>query len=115
MPRKKSAKAGVASREIDDTLIPEPTLPLSYEERIKLRAMFADPVFKKALRNCRNRKPNGHMWGRAVLNAPTGAIVANNTLHEQRGWEAFEKELHAQTLDPVAKTAPVPDDYKTPA
>ncbi len=114
MPRKKSQGERVATAEIDETLVLDASIPLSFEERIELRKIFASPIFKKALRNCRHKKPSGGKWGRALLNSPAGAIVANNTLHEMRGWEMFEEALHAQSLDPAAKPTVAVDDYKTP-
>lgn len=97
----------------DQKLVLEPAVPFSYEERVELRRVFESKAFKKALLNCRHGKPSADIPF-SVLNSAIGGIVANNRLHEIRGWEKFERELARQANDPAAKlTVPV-DDYRTP-
>ncbi len=113
MPRKKSEGERVATAE-DQTLVLPPSVLLTYEERTELKTMFASMAFKKALRNCRLKKPKVNL-PRTLLNSPAGAIVANNCLHEIRGWEAFEEAMHEQSENPVAKLPQPKDEYNTPA
>lgn len=80
----------------------DPTVPLSLEEREAFRAAVKTPAFQKALRNIRNQRPSVFTHD---LNTALGATVANNRLHEIRGWELFEAALWKQSLDPVI-TAP---------
>ncbi len=113
MPRPKSAKAGVAPREIEDTIIREEPVPLSFEERTALRAMFASAPFKKALHNARlSRPPEFGQGMNAALNSALGAVIGNNRLHEIRGWKMFEAALGKQIEDPKPVTPAALDDYK---
>ncbi len=108
MPRKKSAKAGVAPRVIDDTIIREEPLVLTLEDRTALRTMFASVAFKKALHNARLSRPPVTAPG---LDTALGGIVANNRLHQMQGWAMFESALGRQVEDPRAPAPKAHDDY----
>lgn len=109
----KRLNAGVAPREVEDTIIREDPVVLTLEERTALRAMFSTPAFKKALHNARLGKPSEFV-GDVLLNGPLGAHIGNNRLHEMRGWKMFEAALGRQVEDPKPRPTPVPDDYKRP-
>lgn len=100
-PRKPALKASPLVQEAE-VLLREPTVPLNLEEREAFRAAIKSPAFQKALRNIRNLRPSVFTH---ELNSALGATVANNRLHEIRGWELFEAALWKQSLDPVI-TAP---------
>jgi hypothetical protein len=108
MPRQKSAKAGVAPREIQDTIIREEPLVLTLEDRTALRGFFASAPFKKALHNARLKQPSIFS---GTLDSPLGSIIANNRLHELRGWKLFEGALGSQVDDPIPPKPKAPDDY----
>jgi hypothetical protein len=109
MPRKKGAAAGVAPREVEDTIIREEPLVLTFEDRTALRAMFASAPFRKALHNARLSRPPVTAPG---LDTALGGIVANNRLHQMQGWAMFESALGRQVEDPKPPAAKAPDDYK---
>src|SRR6185503_19631118 len=109
----KSQGERVATAECDETLVMDTLAPLAFEDRVELRKIFALPVFRRALKNCRHDKPSTKI-SRTTLDSALGAIAANNRLHQMRGWEMFEEALFAQTLDPAPKRAVAEDNYKTP-
>ena len=108
MPKQKSARAGVASREIEDTITREEPVALTLEDRTALRAFFASAPFKKALHNARLKQPSVFTAG---LDTMLGATISNNRLHEIRGWKLFEAALGTQVEDPKLKPVAAPDDY----
>lgn len=107
MPRKKRLIAEMAPPP-EVSILREPPLILTLEDRIALRAQFASSAFKKALHNARLQKPGAFTPG---LNGPLGATIANNKLHEIRGWEMFEAALAVQIADPALPKAKIVDDY----
>lgn len=111
MPRKKSVAAGVASREIEDTIVRQEPVLLTLEERTTLRAMFGSAAFKKALHNARLVAPTVFL-AQGVLDSALGSVAANNQLHRMQGWAMFERALGRQVEDPKPPKPPVPDDYK---
>ncbi len=108
MPRKKGVAAGVAPREVEDTIIREEPLVLTLEDRTALRTMFASVAFKKALHNARLSRPPLTAPG---LDSALGGIVANNRLHQMQGWAMFETALGRQVEDPKLPLAKAQDDY----
>jgi hypothetical protein len=108
MPRQKGAKAGVAPREVEDTIIREEPLVLTLEDRTALRTFFASAAFRKALHNARLSRPPVTAPG---LDSALGGIVANNRLHQMQGWQMFEAALGRQVEDPKAPAPKAPDDY----
>ena len=111
MPRKKSANAGVAPREIEDTIIRQEPVVLTLEDRTALRAMFASAPFKKALHNARLVRPTEFL-SPAITDAALGSVATNNQLHRMQGWAMFERALGKQVENPKPTPAPAPDDYK---
>jgi hypothetical protein len=109
MPRSKSAKAGFASREIEDTIIRQEPVALTFEDRTAIKAFFASAPFKKVLHNARLKQPPVFTPG---LDTPLGSVIANNRLHEIRGWKMFEAALGSQVEDPKLPTPQAPDDYQ---
>lgn len=109
MPKQKSAKAGVASREIEDTITREDPMVLTLEDRVALRALFSSQPFKKALHNARLKQPSAFV---PLLDSALGAVIANNRFHEMRGWKMFEAALGSQIEDPRLTPLAAPDDYK---
>jgi hypothetical protein len=108
MPRKSSLKAGVAPREVEDTIIREEPVVLTLEDRTALRAMFASAPFRKALHNARLSRPPLTAPG---LDSALGGIVANNRLHQMQGWAMFEAALGRMIEDAKPPLAKAPDDY----
>lgn len=111
MPLRKSANAGVASREIEDTIVREEPLVFSLEERTALRAMFTSAPFKKALHNARLVQPTVFL-SQGVLDGALGSVAANNQLHRMQGWKMFENALGRQVEHPKPVAPPALDDYK---
>jgi hypothetical protein len=107
MPRKKSLNPPLA-KEAEDTILREPPIPLTLEDRIALRAAFTSSWFKKALHNARLCKPGANV---RELNTALGSVIANNRLHEIRGWEMFEAALALQVADPALPKVKIVDDY----
>jgi hypothetical protein len=108
MPRKPSVKVGVAPREVEDTIIREEPQVLTLEDRTALKAFFASASFKKALHNARLKQPAVFTGG---LDSQLGSVIANNRLHEIRGWKMFEAALGSQVEDPKLPAPKAPDDY----
>lgn len=77
--------------------------PLVLSERERLRQIFADPVFQKALRNAHACMPNKNPVGIGVAPGKKSLLIANNRLHELRGWEMFEGALFMQAEEKVAR------------
>lgn len=110
MPKKKALNPEVAHRA-EAGLLPEAKTLLTLDERNALKATFTSAGFKKLLQNVRLKKPSAFT---PHLNEALGAQVANNRLHEIRGWELFEAALWVEIQDPgIRKTAPV-ENYQEP-
>jgi len=107
MPRKRPLKVGVVLQP-EDTLLREPPVPLTLEERRVFREAINSTAFKKALRNIRLAKPSAFTKD---LNGPLGGTIANNRLHQIQGWEAFETALGMQALDKAPQTARPKESY----
>lgn len=88
-------------------------IPLSHDERVELRGIFNNPVYRKAFSNARLMKPSAFA-GSESLNGALGGQIANNRLHQIQGWEAFEAALYLQTLDPKPKPEPLKENYADP-
>lgn len=73
--------------------------------------MLATPLMRKVWNNIRSFRPNSGIQ-KAELNSALGGVIANNRLHEMRGWDGFETAFILQAHDPkpVVKTQ-VPDNY----
>lgn len=111
MPRKKSASAGVAPREIEvqDSIIREGPVALTLEDRTAVRAFLVGSAFRKVLHNARLKMPSAFTVG---LDTALGSVIANNRLHEIRGWKMFEAAIGSQVEDPKAPAPKAPDDYQ---
>lgn len=109
MPKKKApdrmAPMALGAEEISAVA---PIRPLSYEQRVHLSQIFADPVFKQAWQNAQAAKPNHFPLG---LETALGAQIGNNRLHQQQGWELFRVALLRQVMDPPAAKPKVQDNY----
>lgn len=105
-----TAELGAPQLEEND-LVEHQFSALVMEERNRLKEIFKDPAFVKAWRNLRAVKPGVFMANATTLAGPTGAQLANNRLHEIRGWEMFSAALINQCKEPVVKRKPVTEDY----
>lgn len=106
----KPADVGAPQLEYHDPAEPV-VIPLLMEERDKLKEIFKDPAFVKAWRNLRVLKPSVFIATPSALAGPSGAQMANNRLHEIRGWEMFSAALLNQAKEPVIKTKVNLDEY----
>ena len=111
MPKKKPPvkKASVAL-EADDVVENLSVRPLLYEERERLKEIFADPVFRKAWRNVRLCHPS-LFPSQQLLDSALGQQVGNNRLHEMRGWEMFRVAFLRQAEERKIAPAPVVANY----
>lgn len=107
MPRKGPLKPGV-TLPAAEPILRAPRVQLSLEERTALRAVFATPAYVKAWNNAQHAKPGAFP---VELNSALGAVIANNRLHEIRGWEMCVAALHREIIDPVLKKPTAPDNY----
>lgn len=108
MARKAPLVARVAPGS-EGTILREPKIPLTFEQRIELREIFTKKTaYIRAWNNAQHCKPSAFT---GELNTALGSVVANNRLHEIRGWELFEAALKREMIDPVLKKAKVPDDF----
>ncbi len=105
MPKKKLPvrKASVAL-EADDVVENLSVRPLQLEERERLTAIFADPVFRKAWRNTQLCRPSVVPAG---LDTALGAQIGNNRLHQMQGWEMFRTAFLRQAEERRVAT-PIP-------
>lgn len=108
MTKKASAsKAEVAP--LPEEPLRDSVTPLSLDERVALRAIFKNPVFVRAWKNAQCLRPSCLIAAESAdmtLNGPHGREIANNRLHEMRGWEMATAALLKQCNDPVLR-APV--------
>lgn len=81
----------------EEAFLREPAVPLSHEDRTALRAMYESKAFKRAWANVKFGKPSAFP---SELNGALGAIIANNRLHEIRGWELLEAALIRELNEP---------------
>ncbi len=109
MPRSKPALKASPLVQEAEVQLREPSIPLSLEEREAFRAAIKSPAFQKALRNIRNQRPSVFTH---ELNSALGASIANNRLHEIRGWELFEGALWKQSQDPVIAAPQARENYQ---
>lgn len=107
MPRKRPLNPPVAP-VAEEVSLREAVVPLSLEEREAFRAAIKSPAFQKALRNIRNQRPSVFTH---ELNTALGTTIANNRLHELRGWELYETALWKQSLDPVINAPQAREKY----
>lgn len=108
MPKQKALKASPLVQEAEATVVLQVEIPLTLEERTALRAALTSAYFKKALHNARLSAPSVFTGG---LNGPLGATIANNRLHEIRGWQAFEAAIGRQVADPKLKPKVAEENY----
>ena len=85
-------------------------IPLSPAEREELRAIFANPVFVKALANARLSKP-ALLIGDTRMDTALAGQIASNRLSQLQGWALFEAALIRQTVPPSMPRKPPPDDF----
>lgn len=85
-----------------------PVIPLVFEERNRLREIFADPVFRKAWNNALACRPSSFPAG---LDSALGPQIGNNRLHQLQGWEMFRLALLREQHERVPKTPFVSDNY----
>lgn len=83
-------------------------IPLSPAELEELRAIFANPVFIKALANARLSKPPLFVAG---IDGALAGQIASNRLSQLQGWALFEAALIRQTVPPNQPRKPPPDDF----
>ncbi len=83
-------------------------VPLTWEERTRLRELFADPVFRKAWNNAQAAKPSVLAAG---LEGPTGLQIGNNRLHQLQGWEMFRAALLREQLERKPAPARASDSF----
>lgn len=103
---KKQLKLKVDVARPPEEILRDPVIPLTLEQRVELRAVFKSDAFKRIWSNAKSLAP-GPMTG--DLNTALGGIIANNRLHEMRGWQMFEAALIKQLGDPVLR-APRPQE-----
>lgn len=95
MNPKKGLKPQLAHAE--ETILRAPVFPLTLDDRTALRAMYESQAFRRAWANVKLAKPSVFT---GELNSALGAIVANNRLHEIRGWELLEAALLKELNEP---------------
>lgn len=108
MPKSKALKASPLVQEAEDTVLLQSEMPLTLEERVALRAALTSTYFKKALHNARLFSPSVTPPG---LDTVLGSVIANNRLHEMRGWKMFEAAIGRQVADPKPKPVVAKEDY----
>lgn len=98
---------------------PKPTefVPLVLKEREALLAFLNGDLFQKVLANAALVKPGTMFVGagtsvHAVKDANLAALMANNRLHEIRGWEMFEGAIFSQAEEQKAPKPRVEETYQ---
>lgn len=86
----------------------EPIRPLVFEQRIRLSAIFNDPVFRQAWNNAMASRPNLFPQG---LSAEHGQQVGNNRLHQLQGWEMFKAALLREATERKPVAPKITDTY----
>lgn len=86
---------------------------LVLKERERLREILNDPIFVKAIERAANYKPGAFCAGiGSQINDPAASqLIANNRLHEIRGWELFERALYLQAEDPKPQKTKLEETY----
>lgn len=107
MAKRGAPIAGVAPLP-GDGFLRETVNPLTLDERVALRSFLGSDLWKKVWRNAQVSAP-GPMTGN--LNSELGSKIANNRLHEMRGWEMLRAAIAVQIQDPVVKKVAVPENY----
>ncbi len=97
--KKATLKVRVTPEPADEVLR-ESEIPLTLDERVALKAAFQSSGFRRAWKNAQLKKPSVITGD---LNTALGHVIANNRLHEIRGWEMFTAALLMQINDPVVK------------
>lgn len=108
-PKPKPSDMGNRMTEETGPAVPAP-IPLSHEERVELRKLFASDLYRKAFHNARLMKPSAFA-GTEALNGPLGGQIANNRLHQMQGWDQFEAALAVQALDPKPERKPLEETF----
>lgn len=93
----------------DESFVPDVVTSLNLDERIALRKIFLDPVFRKAWTNIKALSPG--VFPNQDLSAPNGAIITNNRFHEMRGWEMFRVALITQSMEPEIRRPKAAENY----
>lgn len=85
-----------------------PVVPLVFEQRLKLSAIFADPVFRQAWNNAMASRPALFPVG---LGAEHGPQIGNNRLHQLQGWEMFKVALLREAQERLPPRPKIADTY----
>jgi len=93
----------------DESIVPELVAALNFDERIALRKILLDPVFRKAWTNIKASSPG--VFPNQDLSGPNGAIITNNRFHEMRGWEMFRVALVKQSMEPEIRRPKATETY----
>lgn len=96
MPRRKGFKARLTPVH-EEQIIPQLVVPLTMEERGEFRKILETPLMRRVWNNARAAKPSEFAGD---LNLKRGKRIANNRLHEMRGWRMFEVAIFKQVYDP---------------
>lgn len=83
-------------------------LRLSFEQRVRLRQIFEDPVFVQAWQNAQACRPSVIPQG---LDTALGLQIGNNRLHQIQGWELFRTALIRESMDPLPTPPRARDDF----
>ncbi len=109
MAKKATLNVRVTPEPREADFLRVPATPLSLDDRIALRNMFASSAFKRAWHNALACQPSCLPPG--DLNGPQGGTIANNRIHQQQGWEMFKAALVRQCDDPIVKAGPAEESY----
>ncbi len=108
MARQSKLNVQLATGQDEESILRELPVPLTLDERVRLRAIFKEPAFVKAWKNAKTFAPGPNPSG---LNAELGDRIAVNRLHEMRGWVMFEAAILRQVEDPPLKAVKVVENY----
>lgn len=84
--------------------------PLSLPERDELKAIFTQPVFRKAWSNAKLARPPA-LISSNLTNTEGGDRISAHQLMRQQGWEMFAAALFRQTDDPKPPRAPLEESF----
>lgn len=87
-------------------------VPLSLDERKRLKEIIADPVFERAIELAHNRKPSVYApYTGSIAGCEPNALAANNRLHQIQGWEMFEAAFYGQLEEIVYNNKQLEETY----
>jgi hypothetical protein len=107
--KKVPLKVGVTPQPQEKDFLRVPAIPLSFDDRTALRAMFASPAFKRAWHNAQLSQPSCLIG--VNLDTALGPMVASHQIHRQQGWEMFKAAILRQCDDPTPPKTPAEDRY----